>query len=885
MTVASTLALGTGLPELDRLLRGLIAGDNLVWRVDRVEDYASFARPYADFGVEAGRPVVYFRFARHAPVLDGADGGGKIERHDLDPATGFEPFLDAVHTIIERTPRGAYYVFDSLSELAAIWYSDQMLCNFFMLTCPYLYDRGDIAYFGLMRDRHSNEAVLPIRETCQVMIDVHASDGAVYLRPIKTQQRFSATMHMLHRWEDGHPEPITASHTIAQVLRPAPPSAIGCAVRPIDAWNRAFLQVQDLLLGPKELLNTEIAQHLFESLLRMVVSREERVLQLARRHFTLADLLDIGRRVIGTGMIGGKSVGMLLAHAILRNSGQRWAGLLELHDSFYIGSDLFYTYLVRNGCWWMRRRQKTAQDVIEGAEQVRRRILTGKFSKEAEDELARMLDYFGCSPIIVRSSSLLEDAFGNSFAGKYESVFCANQGSFEQRMEDFKSAVRTVYASAMSEGALAYRKRHGLLDREEQMALLVQRVSGAQHGDLYFPDVAGVGFSFNPYVWSQDIDPDAGLLRLVFGLGTRAVDRSDDDYTRIIALNAPDKTPESGRAGGRRYSQRKVDILDLDANQLVSRDFTDIVQRCGGTSGDPSIALLARRDPELERAARERGATAPSPLLINFDRIVADSPFVEDMRSALSILQDAYDYPVDVEFTANFTPDGDCRVNVVQCRPLQVRGDAVAAPLPENVAEEDIILRCAGPVIGQSRSDVVDLFIYVVPEVYGKTPLADRYRIARLIGRIAHHEPLQSQGRIMLLGPGRWGTTSPELGVPVSFAEINPVSVLCEIVAMREDLVPDVSLGTHFFSELVEMEMLYLAVFPDQPETLINSEFFMSAPNLLAEMLPEAALFSDTIRVVRARDAAPGRRVRLHADVLRQHVLCFRDSSMGPAKE
>ena len=877
--MASTLALGTGLPELDRLLRGLIAGDNLVWRVDRVEDYADFARPYAEFGAEAGRPVVYFRYARHAPVLE---GDGRIERHDLDPAAGFEPFLDAVHTIIERTPRGAYYVFDSLSELAAIWYSDQMLCNFFMLTCPYLYDRGDIAYFGLMRDRHSNEAVLPIRETCQVMIDVHASDGAVYLRPIKTQQRFSPTMHMLHRWEAGHPEPITASHTIAQVLRPAPPSAIGCAVRPIDAWNRAFLQVQDLLMGPPELLNTEMARHLFESLLRMVVSREDRVLQLARRYFTLADLLDIGRRVIGTGMIGGKSVGMLLAHAILRRAGGRWSGLLELHDSFYIGSDLFYTYLVRNGCWWIRRRQKTAQDVLEGAEQVRRRILTGKFSKEAEDELARMLDYFGCSPIIVRSSSLLEDNFGNSFAGKYESVFCANQGSFEQRMEDFKSAVRTVYASAMSEAALAYRKRHGLLDREEQMALLVQRVSGAQHGDLYFPDAAGVGFSFNPYVWSQDIDPEAGLLRLVFGLGTRAVDRSDDDYTRIIALNAPDKTPESGRAGGRRYSQRKVDVLDLDANQLVSRDFSDVARRCGGAADDRSIALVGGRDAELERAARGRGISGGEmPLFISFDRIIGDTPFVEDMREALRILQAAYEYPVDVEFTANFTADGDYRVNVVQCRPLQVRGDAVAAPLPQNVADNDIVLRAAGPVIGQSRSDVVDMFIYVVPEVYGQLPLADRSRIARLIGRIAHHERLQKCGRIMLLGPGRWGTTSPELGVPVSFAEINPVSVVCEIVAMREDLVPDVSLGTHFFSELVEMEMLYLAVFPDQPETVINQDFFMDAPNLLTELLPEAALFSEVIRVVRARDAARGERVRLHADVLRQHVLCFRDTALN----
>ena len=119
------------------------------------------------------------------------------------------------------------------------------------------------------------------------------------------------------------------------------------------------------------------------------------------------------------------------------------------------------------------------------------------------DQFAEMLDYFGQSPIIVRSSSLLEDNYGNAFAGKYESVFCANQGSPQKRLEDFLSAVRTIYASTMSEEALRYRAHRGLLDRDEQMALLVQRVSGGLHGDLFFPQVAGVGLSYNPYVWNE----------------------------------------------------------------------------------------------------------------------------------------------------------------------------------------------------------------------------------------------------------------------------------------------------------------------------------------------------------------------------------------------
>ncbi len=172
-------------------------------------------------------------------------------------------------------------------------------------------------------------------------------------------------------------------------------------------------------------------------------------------------------------------------------------------------------------------------------EEARRRILTGTFPQETQKEFMDMLDYFGQCPIIVRSSSLLEDNFGNAFSGKYESVFCVNQGTRGERLKAFLSAVRRVYASTMSMEALDYRAHRGLLDRDEQMAILVQRVSGVVCSNLYFPQIAGVGLSFNPYVWSERIESDAGMLRLVCGLGTRAVDRHDDDYTRLVSLNAP----------------------------------------------------------------------------------------------------------------------------------------------------------------------------------------------------------------------------------------------------------------------------------------------------------------------------------------------------------
>ena len=128
----------------------------------------------------------------------------------------------------------------------------------------------------------------------------------------------------------------------------------------------------------------------------------------------------------------------------------------------------------------------------------------------------------------------------------------------------------------------------------------------------------------------------------------------------------------------------------------------------------------------------------------------------------------------------------------------------------------------------------------------------------------------------MLIGPGRWGTTTPSLGVPVSFAEIDAARILCEIVAMREDLVPDVSLGTHFFNDLVEMDMLYLALFPGRKGNSWNEAFFEQTPNRLAELLPGDAKWSHVVRVLDMPPASHGgAALTLNANALTQQVVCY----------
>jgi hypothetical protein len=849
--------LTTGLPGLDRVIKGILPGDNIVWQVDTFEDYRELVLPFARAAHRNGKKLIYFRFG-HEDRLLGPNEGAEV--NELDPKRGFENFIAATHAVVQSAGEGAYYVFDVLSRMARDWYSDQMLANFFMLTCPYLYDMATVAYFGLYRNQHAARALDPIRQTTQLFLDVYRHKGDLYVHPLKVQHRHSPTMNMLHVRRGDEFCVVSSSAVIAEIMASdrwsglSPDAGMGF-------WESCFMRARELVRAPD--YRAQPAAHdrdLFETLTSMMLTRDPAMRSLVARYLTLEDLLEVRQRMIGTGLVGGKTVGMLLARAILKRTERSLAAVLEEHDSFYVGSDVFYEFVVRNGIWWLRQKQRVPETFLDGAEQARRRMLVGEFPPQALRQFEAMLDYFGQSPFIVRSSSLLEDNYGNSFAGKYESVFCANQGPREQRFQDLLAAIRTIYASTMSERALNYRARRGLLDKDEQMALLIMRVSGQMYGRAYYPHVAGVGFSFNPYAWDRAIDPKAGVVRLVFGLGTRAVERSDDDYTRLVALNAPEKRPETTFDQIARYAQHRVDYLDLEANQLTSGAFADLVR----DNHEMPTELFASADPGLS-------PTRQPNWVLTFDLLLKETDLVADLRAILQRLQTAYEHPVDIEFTANFVQDHQYKINLLQCRPLQVQGTELPSVPQPTVRPEDLIISARGAVVGRSRVGQIDRLVYVVPELYGRLAPQDRYGVARLLGEI-NRASAKDGLAVMMIGPGRWGTRSPELGIPVVFSEINRVSVLCEIVAMHESLIPDVSLGTHFLNELVEMDMLYVALFPQQGDNYINHHFLENAPNRLADWGRSAERWTPIVRVVDASTApAP---VLLWADAMEQRVVC-----------
>jgi hypothetical protein len=844
----------TGHPSLDAVVGGLRVGDNVVWQVESVDDYGLLVKPFVDRALVEGRRVVYHRFARHAPLV--AEGRG-VEVVRLSPAIGFESFTAEIHRAIEAAGAGAYHVFDCLSDLAAGWTSDLMLGNFFMVTCPYLYELGTVTYFGVLRDRHSPQAIDAIRGTTQLLLDVFRQRRAIYVHPLKVDGRHSPTMYLPHLWEGDSFRALTQSAEVSEAVADVAERRLDPLAH-LDVWDRRFVEAREVRDGLRTGARSwEEEQEVFHAVLGMVLTRDERFAELAARTLDLNDLFAIRRRMIGTGLVGGKAAGMLVARAILANASPGWRRRLEPHDSWYIGSDVFYTYLVRNGCWEARRLQRRPGSFLDGAEEARARILAGTFPDFIERQLVTMLEYYGQSPIIVRSSSLLEDGFGNAFTGKYDSVFCPNHGSPAERLEALLAAVKTVYASTMSEEALRYRERRGLLDRDEQMAILVQRVSGAVHGRLFYPQLAGVALSYNPYVWNAGIDPQAGVVRLVFGLGTRAVERSDDDYTRIVALNAPSMRPESSLDEATEYAQHRVDVIDLGERRFGSLPIGEVVKE----SPELPIRLFAS-------ARRPGGAWS-----LTFEEVLWGTPFVDSMKELLAALRDAYGTHVDVEFTANFVGERELRLNLVQCRPLQVREGGVVVAPPADLPADATLLTSRGPIVGRSRNGPVDRIVYVDPDAYVALGTQDRHEVARVVGRVTRAAP-EGDRRIFLLGPGRWGTTTPSLGVPVSFPEIQRVTAVCEIMKLG-NVIPDVSLGSHFFNDLVEEDMLYVALHPGYVGHLLDEERLRAAPNRLAELLPDDARMAGVVRVVDLPLPGESRPAWLHADCVRQEALLY----------
>ena len=849
----------SGIPQMDQVFDNIRLGDNVVWRVDNLDEFRLFVEPYVKQAIADKRNLIYIRFAAHEPLLEEQEGL-KIVEVELNHR--FENFTVEIHDIIRREGRDAFYVFDCLSELQTAWATDLMMGNFFRVTCPYLFILDTVAFFPLIRGKHSFQAIAKIRDTTQLFLDVYSDSKNVYVRPDKVWNRYSETMFLpqLYNPETGDFKPILDGVMASHFYQVLGKSGSMADSDNMDSWDRFFNMTK---------MMHQAGQDVTENCSRMcniMMSRDERLREMIKELFTPEDYFEVKDRMIGTGMIGGKACGMLLARKIIEHRLPEVYEHVEPHDSFYIGSDVFYSFIVANDFWDLRIRQRTKEEFFSVAEEFADNLLSGSFSRGMEEQFIKLLEYYGQDPIIVRSSSILEDGFGNAFAGKYESVFCSNMGTIEQRVEELENAIRTVYASTMSKSALDYRSRRGLQARDEQMALLVQRVSGSYYDEFYMPCAAGVGYSYSPYKFMESIDQSAGMLRLVMGLGTSAVDRTEGSYPRLVSLDKPTATTARNSREKHQYSQRKLELMNRATRKLERVGLEDVEKVM------PFFLkrLLLEHDTDTERMFRDRGEDRDI-VFISCQGVVRKDELMDQMKQMLGCIQSEYNHPVDIEFTMNFSENGDYVINLLQCRPLQIYQDMEELEIPENIDKDSILFECKKSAMGLSRAEKLDIIVYVDPVKYYSMPYQDKNKVASVIGRI-NWEMRGKDKHMLLMVPGRIGTSSPELGVPTAFSDISEFDAVCEIADSKVGYNPELSYGSHFFQDLVESGILYNAIFENEKTICFNKDILETLGTVYHDENPE---HRELEGIITAYDVS-GDNIYIYHDMKNEHTLCAR---------
>lgn len=542
--------------------------------------------------------------------------------------------------------------------------------------------------------------------------------------------------------------------------------------------------------------------------------------------------------IIGDGDIGGKASGFVKVKNLIEKLSDQDATPFISNISFptsaIVSTDIFSKFVEFNKLRDLISKVEKPSYSQNDCEDLEGAFLKGTFPGDAENRLAALLDSFK-EPLIVRSSSLLEDRKGAAFAGKYESVFVGNQSGILDRKSKFFEAIKKVYSTTYNKNALEYRLKHGFIEEKESMALLIQQVVGKKYKNYYLPAMAGVAFSQNGYCWNREIKKEDGLVRLVFGLGTRAVGRG---YVRLFSPTKPSVRPEGTDVNNiQKCSQKNVDVIDLENNVFKTVHFRELIKD-GFDCYPGSQPMVSLKDGAyLYRPVSHIWDNMHVPIL-TMDGVLQSSWMKVDIAGTLDwllkTLEHGLGYPVDVEFAVNAEQCGErAHLFILQARPLSEREGRKPEPIPV-LNEKDIIISTRGN-LPTFFVPGIEYLVYVDDVAYHEWPHKEKQTVARTVGKL--NEVLKDK-RFALIGPGRWGSWNPDLGVPVSYSEISNCLLLAEVARRKATYVPEVSFGSHFFQDLIEDNIAYLPVYPDNPDIIFNesilkkkSEFSMLMPD------------------------------------------------------
>ena len=515
--------------------------------------------------------------------------------------------------------------------------------------------------------------------------------------------------------------------------------------------------------------------------------------------------------LIGKGKVGGKAKGLSFAYEVLKANGMLDEVFMPKY-TFVITTSVFEEFMEQNRLWDRLLDLREHSDAPE----LHRICQEAELPHSIDKDLERILDAID-TPMSVRSSSILEDDVNLSFAGKYATRFVPNSGDRVSRRKGLEAAIKEVYASTYNPAAREYKRKHNILWGGERMGVLIQPIAGRMRDNKYYPELAGAAFSQVFRRPSPRIKKEDGVARICFGLGTRTVDRT---FARTFYLTNPNLRPEGNRPDQiLLHSQEQFDYVDVENNAFMTAYANHNIKAITKEHKTAQSYLQWYDGSMFHWLLADTGHMLSPKAVFTFAELPQKCPqLFKRIKKLLQLFEKELQLPSDMEFTYEIAED---EFTLVQLRPLSVYDDKGKVEIPE-VSPDKIILR-GNRMVANGRLEGIKHIIYVDPDLYGKK--LDFYDVARSVGEV--NVKLDGE-RYLLVGPGRWGSSNPILGVPVQYSELSNSGCLVELGIPSKGMTPELSYGTHFFLDLDGDNILYLPVFDGEKGNIYNKEWFDS---------------------------------------------------------
>jgi hypothetical protein len=516
---------------------------------------------------------------------------------------------------------------------------------------------------------------------------------------------------------------------------------------------------------------------------------------------------------LGSGSIGGKARGLAFVNYLLSAYGvaSRFRGVrVTVPPAFVLGTDIFDSFLDRNDL-----RDFAIED--QDDRELLRRFLTARFPEEVEEDLAvilRQVQY----PLAVRSSSLLEDSQYQPFAGIYETFMLPNNhDNLGVRLAQLVASIKRVYASTFSSHAKAYLETTPYRLEEEKMAVIVQRLVGAQHDGLFYPDFAGVARSHNFYPTPPFTSED-GIAAVALGLGRTVVD--GERCLRFSPRYPQHILQFSSVQDFLKYSQREYWALDLGLDPEGIHDPEDMrmVKLTLERAEQHGTLLQLGSTYSPENGAISDGLSRSGVRLVSFAPILkhASFPLAEILDYLLEIGVQGTSTPVEIEFAVNLSivPGAPREFGFLQMRPLALSREFDELEIGD--VDRGSLVAQSDSVLGHGRIDTLRDVVVIDFDRF------DRSISHEVAGDVAQFNAELKRAGVpyLLIGVGRWGSADPWLGIPVTWDQIAGARVIVE--AGFKDLRVTPSQGTHFFQNLTSSNVGYFTINEDLGEGFVD---------------------------------------------------------------